>query len=416
MTTRPQKHGLLVALLAEALLGASAAAEMSCVAPACHGEKQDVAKARVVKLYEPSAHAQAGVTCLECHGGDPTIKDETSHVTDNFQRPDKKQAIAELCARCHSDVRRMNPYGLPTDQLARYKTSKHGEQLFEHGDQKVAVCTDCHGAHDILKVGSPQSRTYPPRIPDTCGRCHSDAKLMGQYKIPADVVEKYKSSYHAEMLYKKGDLSAPTCVTCHGNHGAVPPGAAVVGQVCGKCHIRQRELFEQSLHAPLVQQKKFDACVSCHGNHEIQKASVGLYELACTPCHAKDKDAKALALRDQLSGLLRGAQAGYAHADARVHEATVQGLPTEDEQIALQEANTAVKQLEVLQHALSIETLKPVAAQGEKIVTEILAEIARLRQIERWKRLALVPIWAFLVMMAVVFWAKRRQIERRDGR
>jgi len=288
--------------------------------------------------------------------------------------------------------------------------------LFEHGDQKVAVCTDCHGAHDILKVNSPQSRTYAPHIPDTCGRCHSDAKLMGQYKLPADVVEKYKSSYHAEMLYKKGDLSAPTCVTCHGNHGAVPPGAAVVGQVCGKCHIRQRELFDQSAHAPLVQQKKFDACVSCHGNHAIQKAWVGLYEQACTPCHAKDKDAKALALRDRLSGLLGSEKGAYERAAARVHEATVQGLPTEDEQIALQEANTAVKQLEVLQHALSTEALKPVAAQGEKIVTDALAEISRLRQIERWKRLALIPIWAFLGMMAVVFWAKRRQIEHRSGR
>ena len=93
------------------------------------------------------------------HGGDPKATDETAHATDNFKRPDNKKAIAELCASCHSDVRRMNPYGLPTDQL-RVQDSKHGEQLFEHNDQNVAVCIDCHGVHDIL---APQS-TGQPRL------------------------------------------------------------------------------------------------------------------------------------------------------------------------------------------------------------------------------------------------------------
>ena len=99
---------------------------------------------------------------MDCHGGDPKANDETAHATDNFKRPDNKRGIAELCASCHSDVRRMNPYGLPTDQLDRYKTSKHGEQLFEHNDQNVAGCTDCHGVHDILSVEG----TGQPHLPD----------------------------------------------------------------------------------------------------------------------------------------------------------------------------------------------------------------------------------------------------------
>ena len=72
-----------------------------------------------VQLWMPSVHAQAGLTCVSCHGGNPTATDETAHSADNFKRPDNKKAIAELCASCHSDVRRMNAYGLPTDQLAR---------------------------------------------------------------------------------------------------------------------------------------------------------------------------------------------------------------------------------------------------------------------------------------------------------
>jgi hypothetical protein len=374
-------------------------AELSCLK--CHGPEQ--------ALYAASAHAQAGLTCTDCHGGDPTATNETAHVTDNFKRPDNKKAIAELCAGCHSDVRRMNPYGLPTDQLDRYKTSKHGEQLYGVNDQQVAGCTDCHGVHDILSPKAPTSRTYPANVPRTCSRCHSDTKLMAQYKLPADIVAQYNTSYHAQLLFEKGDLSAPTCVTCHGNHGATPPGTREVGQVCGKCHVRPRELFEKSPHAEAAAAGAFSECVSCHGNHGVQKASLALFDKSCVQCHANDP--KQLAVRDAVAGLIRKEQGDYERAVAAVHDATVRGLATEDDQLLLQEAKTQVTQLESLQHALSLEQLKPVAAHSEEIVNQTLTDIAGLERFERWKRNALVPIWVFLTVMAVLFWAKRRRLE-----
>ncbi len=372
---------------------------VSCLT--CHDKQQ--------KEFAASAHGQAGLNCVDCHGGDPAATDETAHVTDNFKRPDNKKAIAELCASCHGDVRKMNPYGLPTDQLDQYKTSKHGEQLFGQNDQKVAGCTDCHGAHDILKVKSPQARTYAANIPATCGRCHSDEKLMSQYKLPADVVAKYKTSYHAHLLFEKGDLSAPTCVTCHGNHGATPPGTAEVGQVCGKCHGRQRELFEKSPHAEAAKAGAFNECISCHGNHAIQKASVDLFSTSCVQCHASDP--KQLVVRDTMANMIRHAKESYDRADAQVHDATVRGLATEDEQLILQEAKTQITQLEAMQHTLSFEQLKPVSDRADELVKITLADIAHLEQVELWKRRALWPIWGFLAAMAVVFWAKRRQLE-----
>jgi Cytochrome c3/Cytochrome c554 and c-prime len=401
---RVHKSAKPLALWVSAVLvlgGSTRAAEISCLK--CHVKEQG--------LYASSAHAQTGLSCVDCHGGNPNVTDETAHATDNFKRPDNKRAIAEMCASCHSDVRKMNPYGLPTDQLDRYKTSKHGEQLFEHNDQKVATCTDCHGAHDILKVKSPQARTYAANIPQTCGRCHGDEKLMSQYKLPADVVAQYKTSYHAHLVLEKGDLSAPTCVTCHGYHGATPPGTREVGQVCGKCHGRQRELFEKSPHAEAAKAGVFNECISCHGNHAIQKASVELFATACITCHANDP--KQLGVRDQIAGFIRTARTGYERATARVHDATVRGLATEDEQLLLQEANTQITQLEALQHTLSPDELRPSALRTEAVVTEILVGVNRLEQIERWKRHALVPIWIFLGIMAVLFWAKRGQFERK---
>jgi len=379
---------------------AARAADISCLK--CH-EKEKA-------LFAPSAHAQAGLTCVDCHGGNAKDTEPTAHATEDFKKPDNKKAIAEMCAHCHGDVRRMNPYGLPTDQLERYKTSKHGEQLFEHNDQKVATCTDCHGAHDILKVRSPQARTYPANIPQTCGRCHSDAKLMAEYKLPSDVVDKYKTSYHAHLLLEKGDLSAPTCVTCHGYHGATPPGTKQVGEVCGKCHVRQAELFPKSPHAEAAEAGLFNECIACHGNHAIQKASVDLYSQACVRCHAKD--AKPLALRDQLVGLLRKTSDEYERAQSRVQDATLHGLATEDEQLLLQEARTQLTQLEVLQHTLSPDELHPTALRAEDAVAEVLVGVNGLEKVERWKRNALAPIWGFLAVMALLFWAKRRQLER----
>ena len=381
---------------------ASAADAPGCLT--CHPDQ--------THLWTSSVHAQAGLSCVNCHGGNPKATNETAHAADNFKRPDHKKAIAELCASCHSDVRRMNPYGLPTDQLARYKTSKHGEQLFEHNDQKVAVCTDCHGAHDILKVKSPQSRVFPTNIPATCGRCHSDAKLMTQYKLPADVVDKYKTSYHAHLLFEKGDLSAPTCITCHGNHGATPPGTAEVGQVCGKCHVRQRELFAKSPHAEVAAAGAFSECVSCHGNHAIQKASVDLYSKACITCHANDP--KQLKVRDEVAGLIRQAQADYRNADESVHAATIRGLATDDDQVLLQDAKTQVTQLEALQHTLTMAQLEPVAQHSGETIGQVLTDIKHLERFELLKRKALWAVWGFLAVMAIIFWAKHRQLENQD--
>ncbi len=383
------------------LLGVPApGAEVSCLV--CHEVQRDE--------FASSAHGQAGLSCMDCHGGNPNIEDEKAHATADFKKaPTNKREIAELCARCHSDVRRMNPYGLPTDQLAQYKTSKHGEQLFEHNDQKVAVCTDCHGVHDIMKSKSPQSRTNPLKIPETCGRCHGDAKLMDLYHLPSDVVKQYRSSYHAAMLFEKGDLSAPTCITCHGNHGAMPPGTREVRQVCGKCHVRQRELFDQSPHAAATAGGSFKGCISCHSNHDIQKASLNLYDQSCRRCH--NQGGKPLAVRDGLEKTLREAATGYENAARSVQEATVQGLSTDDQKLLLQDARTRLTQMEVLQHTLSPENLQAVHGQFGKVIQQIQDGIADLKRFERWKRRSLIPIACFLLAMALLFWLKRRQIE-----
>ena len=60
---------------------------------------------------------------------------------------------------------------------------------------------------------------------------------MAPYGIPTNQFEEYRSSVHWEALAKRGDLSAPSCASCHGNHGAKPPQVESVSAVCGTCHV-----------------------------------------------------------------------------------------------------------------------------------------------------------------------------------
>ena len=133
-------------------------------------------------------------------------------------------------------MRQYNP-SLRVDQVAEYYTSVHGKRLKELKDPKVATCASCHKPHSIRPANDARSSVHPLHVAETCGSCHANKDYMASYKIPTDQVEKYKKSVHWKMISTKGDLSAPTCNDCHGNHGAAPPGVSSVVNVCGQCHV-----------------------------------------------------------------------------------------------------------------------------------------------------------------------------------
>jgi formate-dependent nitrite reductase cytochrome c552 subunit len=127
-----------------------------------------------------SVHGQNGVSCAECHGGDPTSDKVTVAMdpANGFRGvPDRRDTV-QLCGTCHSDVDRMRQYQIPTDQYAKYRASVHGQKLNSQNDVRVAICTDCHGDHDVQKASDPTSKVYPLNVPDLCASCHSDADYM----------------------------------------------------------------------------------------------------------------------------------------------------------------------------------------------------------------------------------------------
>src|SRR3974390_3033633 len=306
--------------------------------------------------FAQDIHAQKGLTCASCHGGDPGSDDpeKARSRTAGWKGKIERKQIPQLCESCHSDpayIRQFNP-GLRTDQLDQYHTSVHGKRLAA-GDTKVAVCIDCHSVHDLRAPSDPRSSVNPVNIAMTCSRCHSDANYMKEYSIPTDQFARYSQSVHHEALAVRGDLRAPTCTTCHGNHGAVPPGVDKVQNVCSTCHVFQAQMYEQSSHKQAFQARSLPGCVVCHSNHAITHptdAKLGTGPGAtCTECHTPgDKCDQA---RVELLGGLSRLDAAIRHADEVVALAESSGMEVSEARLGQNQARNALTKARVTVHS-----------------------------------------------------------------
>lgn len=378
----------------------------SCIT--CHSDMWEEMKG--------SIHSQNGITCNKCHGGDPTQADmDRAKAPETGYRgiPDKKD-IPLICGECHADVEVMNFYGIRTDQLARYKTSVHGKKLLLEGDNRVAACSDCHGYHDVLPVSDPGSPVYPSNLPKTCNQCHGNAKLMGSYGLPSDIYETYRNSVHGKALFEKKDISVAQCASCHGGHGAVPPGVKDVGATCGKCHLNEKKYFLESVHAPLTEKGNFHECISCHGNHGVQHPTPDLYQTACGTCH--DPQSPEAQQGQELARMIRGAQQSLAGAQALVKQASVEGIFVEQEEASLDEAKTKSIEMGPAQHTLSLSKIADLHDKIVATVGEVEAKILEKRENLRWRKVSLIFVWIFVLGMVVALRAKYKQLnaDRKD--
>jgi cytochrome c553 len=284
-----------------------------------------------------------------------------------------RQAIPQFCGKCHSDpeyMKRFNPT-LRVDQVQEYYTSVHGKRL-RQGDPKVATCISCHDVHKIKGIKDQQAWTYPLKIVDTCGRCHGDPRYMAGYGIPTDIVTKYKESVHYQALTKEGDLSAPTCNVCHGNHGATPPGVNSVANVCGNCHSVPADLFAKSPHEAAFAAMGLAACVTCHSNHDVKKTSdsmVGTVPPAvCVNCHDPSSGGfqEAGKIRASLDGLRQNIQRATEILDEAEHA----GMEVGQAKFDLRGASDSLLKARVTVHRADPAAVATLTADGNQIATK----------------------------------------------
>jgi hypothetical protein len=390
-------------------------AEDTCTA--CHLALDDARLRTPAQLANSDIHHTQGVTCAGCHGGDPTSEDAATAMNPakGFVGKFSRQAIPEKCGSCHSDPRFMLRYvpNIPTDQLAQYRTSKHGLAL-ARGDTNVAVCSSCHGAHGVLQINDARSPVYPTRIVETCGLCHGDTTLMARYGIKGNEVADYKQSVHYAALVKKNDLSAPTCKSCHGSHGATPPGITSVSNVCGTCHVTQRERFDVSPHKDAFAALQQAACEGCHGNHAIahpQDDRIGVGEKqVCGTCHsAGDAGASAAAA---ISGALGRATAAVIGAQRRVERVKRAGMLMDDAEVKLEDAHQSLVVAQV-----EIHTVNPARVEDQTkavlINTGVAEKLAAAAEAEiRYRRTGLFISLVVIASAMVALILKVRAIER----
>lgn len=384
----------------------------SCVE--CHNQLDDELKAPAAS-FSTDVHAEYGLSCKDCHGGDPSQDDVDLAKDKSFRGSPKRGQIPQFCGGCHSDAAAMRSYNpaLRTDQLSQYWTSRHG-QLLKSGDMKTAVCTDCHGVHGIQSARFPKSETFPWNIPQTCGRCHSDKAFMEGYRIPTDQLDDYKASVHARALFEKKDLSAPVCNDCHGNHGAFPPSVSSVASVCRQCHPSTGELFNKSPHKKAFDEMGSGECEACHGNHEIIPPSTAMIGTAdgavCVQCH--DKGSRGFDVAAELRRRLDGFESGYRDAEALLARARQKGVEISDAEFKLQDVNTVLVTAKNMTHGLDTAEIDKSVAEGEKELAGVLTAGERALGEARFRRQGLAVTTVLLAVFAAALALKVRRIGR----
>jgi hypothetical protein len=272
--------GLLLVFLSFALAqGQAAAPALNPKCLACHG----------TETLSGSVHAK--LACTDCH------KVTLSAAPAGLSHP-KELPPPNCTERCHQQGGPQKPGESP----AYYPDSVHGQDYLERGVKDVARCWDCHGKHSIKKKDDPESTVNRRNIPLLCSTCHENQAVVIKYHIHAETpYQEYRQSVHGRALFEKGLLTfAAVCTDCHGVHNIQGVGEAPLmakrPETCGRCHVLVFDEYKVSIHGREALQGNIDAplCVDCHGEHKLMSpqderssASRGRVPDTCSNCHAR---------------------------------------------------------------------------------------------------------------------------------
>jgi hypothetical protein len=272
--------------------------------------------------WAKSRHANANITCLDCHQADPSDKDVSKTHFQQYERSDVKWGKAEYkvpvaaavtpkdCSRCHPD------------EAMQYSRSKHANTLeiiwkidpwlnkgMNSDLERTVGCLHCHGT--ILKMkddqldpdvwpnagvgrlnfdGSKGSCTschtrhrfsvMEARKPEACGQCHlgpdhPQIEIFMESKH-GDIYTAFGDTYNwdaAPGTWTAGvDYRAPTCAGCHmSGSGPVLTSHDVTERLAWETQapltVRPENFkpFPAKVNHETERQKMKDVCLQCHG-------------------------------------------------------------------------------------------------------------------------------------------------------
>jgi cytochrome b subunit of formate dehydrogenase len=253
----------------------------SCVD--CHEDVQEE--------YEHSIHGAMKImgngdaaSCGDCHG----YHDVQSVAS--VESPVFKMNLARTCARCHDNPGLTDEYRMRLPEAgSHYAESIHGKALMQYGLIVAPSCNDCHGVHNIRRAVDENSMVHHTNIDETCGKCHvgvaeeyaksvhgqhlddegkmvavcNDCHTAHDIELPgsahfkatsdekcgschADRLENYHETYHGKAMVLGRTNKAPevaACYDCHGHHDILPeedPNSRLSSEnilaTCASCH------------------------------------------------------------------------------------------------------------------------------------------------------------------------------------
>jgi predicted CXXCH cytochrome family protein len=215
------------------------------------------------ETFNNATHGRLGYACVQCHTNISGFPHEKPTVE---TRREFTLELYTSCAQCHQDK-----YDATLDSVH--------QKALAAGNLEAAVCTDCHGAHDIGPPEQPRSK-----IPQTCERCHSE------------IYNRYQESVHGAALIGEGNPDVPSCIDCHGVHNIEGPSTSPFRlfspQICAECHADEElmgrydvstdvfETYVADFHGTTVvlfeefapqQETNKPVCIDCHGVHDMRQ-------------------------------------------------------------------------------------------------------------------------------------------------
>ena len=407
-------RALAAAMLALALaVSVAGAAKDSCVE--CHRGLDEPRLRAPVAGYAHDIHSERGFSCAACHGGDPADPEVTAMDPDKgFKGAPSRDQVAPLCASCHANAAFMKRYN-PRPyifSLAEWQTSVHCKRE-SLGDQKVATCTNCHGVHGIRTPRDPASPIYPTNVPRTCAKCHNPEYMKGR-PVRTDQFALFSKSVHGVALLEKGDVSAPACNDCHGNHGAAPPGLKDVTLVCGTCHGREAELFEGSRMKAGMDAQGRRGCVTCHGNHGVLRPTDDMLSAerggVCVGCHVPGSAAEN-GTREIVTSF-RGLAGSVTAADSLLRVAEIRGMETAPGRESMKEAQDRLVGVRAGLHSFDAKKIGAALDEGASLARRA-ADYGRSALLDwRNRRVGMALSVGVILLLAGLVIARIRRIEK----
>lgn len=148
--------------------------------------------AKQVAEWQGSIHFWRGVSCDECHGGDPTSLINTVAMSEEngFMEAPTPENIPADCGQCHQDA------------LAAFQESAHGE-LFDVNDYEPG-CVTCHNSHDVREVSLDLVSASA-----ACGECH-DLDYINEVRDPlVDTDQRISTLYDQVNALPRDNPNAP---------------------------------------------------------------------------------------------------------------------------------------------------------------------------------------------------------------